>query len=295
MASLAARQRGVVAHLQLIEIGISAHVIQHWLRAGRLHLIHVGVYAVGHPVLTDLGRWMAGVLGCGPGAVLSHQNAAAVWNLRPTSTAAVHVTVPGRSRKGPHGVTLHRVRHLHPDDWAELDGIPVTSVARTLLDLAEVLHPRQLIRAIEQAERLGLFDLGAILALIERSHGRHGIKPLRAVLSAMDAEPPNKNSDWERDFLDFCTDHDLPKPELNAIVEGYEVDALWQDQKLIVELDSWGFHRSRRAFEEDRVRDAALQLAGYVVLRITWRRLENEPGAVAETVRALLATRRAAA
>jgi hypothetical protein len=164
---------------------------------------------------------------------------------------------------------VHRVRHLHPDDRIVRDRIPVTSVARTILDLAEVVPLRQLIRVIEQAERLRVFDLNAIHALIERSRGRHGLKPLVTALAAVSDEPPRVNSDWERDLLDFCDDHGIPRPELNVIVEGYEVDALWRDLKLIVELDSWAFHRFRRAFEADRAKICELQLAGYRVLPLT--------------------------
>jgi hypothetical protein len=239
---------------------------------------------VGHTAIDWLGRCIAGVFACGPHAVLSHQPAASLWDLRRSSSAAVHVTAP-RSRSGPPGVRVHRVRTLHPEDVARVDGIPVTSVARTLLDNAEALPPRQLIRMLEQAERLQLFDLSAVERLLARSRGRHGIKPLCAGIAALHGEPPRVNSDWERDLLDFCDDHCLPRPELNSIVEGYEVDALWREQKLIVELDSYAFHRHLAAFENDRRKDAALQLAGYIVLRITWRRFVEEPKEVAGLIR----------
>jgi hypothetical protein len=201
--------------------------------------------------------------------VLSHHPAGALLDLRSFSGAAVHVTVPGRTRRGPSGLTVHRVRHLHADDCTVRKGIPVTSVARTILDLAETLKLRQLIRVIEQAERLRAFDLNAIHALIERSRGRHGLRPLIQALEAVGDQPPRVNSDWERDLLDFCDDHGIPRPELNVIVEGYEVDAFWRDLRLIVELDSWAFHRFRRAFEADRAKICALQLAGYRVLPLT--------------------------
>jgi hypothetical protein len=164
---------------------------------------------------------------------------------------------------------VHRVRRLHSEDWVIRERIPVTSVARTALDCAETLQQRELVRLLEQAERLGLFDLVAIRGVMERNQGRRGAKPLKAAIMAMEGEPPRVNSPWERDLLDFCADIGVPRPELNVIVEGYEVDAFWRDKKLIVELDSWTFHRSRRAFEEDRRKYAVLQLAGYVVLPIT--------------------------
>jgi hypothetical protein len=180
---------------------------------------------------------------------------------------------------------VHRVRFLHPDDRAELNRVPVTSLPRTLLDNAEVLPLRQTVRMIEEAERLQVFDLTAVERLLARSRGRHGLKPVRAAVAAVNGDPPRMNSDWERDFLDFCDDYALPRPELNVVVEGYEVDALWRDQELIVELDSWGHHRHRSAFEDDRRKYGALQLAGYLVLPITWRRLEEEPEEVARMIR----------
>jgi hypothetical protein len=267
VADLGGRQHGVVSQRQLIALGLSQTTIDRWLASGRLHRLHRGVYAVGHRVLRVQGRWMAGVLACGPDAVLSHQPAAALLDLRRSSSSVTHVTTPRRA--SPRGIEVHRVRRLHPEDVAMRERIPVTSVARTVLDLAETLTLRQLIRVIEQAERLRIFDLNAIEELLARNPGRHGTRPLRAAIAAVNGEPPRTNSDWERDFLDFCEDHGIPRPELNVIVEGFEVDALWPEKKLIVELDSWTFHRSRRAFEEDRRRVVVLQLAHYMVLPIT--------------------------
>jgi len=182
-------------------------------------------------------------------------------------------------------LVVHRVRSLHPEDVAEIDNIPVTSLARTLLDCAEVLPLRQVVRMIEEAERRQIFDLGAVERLLARSHGRHGVKPLRAAMAEIHGEPTRVNSDWERDLIDFCDDHDIPRPELNVLIEDYEVDALWREAELIVELDSWSHHRGRTAFENDREKIAALQLAGYTVLPITWRRLEREPDEVARQIK----------
>jgi hypothetical protein len=267
IAELAERQHGRVAHRQLTALGLSPAGIQRRVRAARLRPVFRGVYAVGHVVPTARGRWMGAVLACGPGALLSHQTAAALWDLRPSSSPAIHVTTPGRG--SPRGLRVHRVRGIDPRDRAEHESIPVTGIARTLVDLAEVLGKRQIIRAIEQAERLRVFDLTAITELLARSRGRHGARPLREAIAEVDGEPPFVNSDWERDLLDFCADHDIPKPELNVLVEDFLVDAFWRREELIIELDSWSHHRSRRAFEEDRRRDAILQLAQYRVLRIT--------------------------
>jgi hypothetical protein len=168
-----------------------------------------------------------------------------------------------------------------------LEGIPVTSVARTLLDLAEVVDLQRLERAFEEADRLRLLDLRAIDDTISRNPGRHGLKTLRALLHSVHPVTETR-SELERRFVAFCRDAGLPPPSVNAIVEGFEVDAIWTDRRLVIELDSYEFHHTRAAFERDRARDAALQLAGYRVLRLTWRRLSEEPEAVAATIRRLL-------
>jgi hypothetical protein len=250
IARLAARQHGVVTHSQLVAGGSGRSAIQRLISAGWLHPLHVGAYAVGHRNVSWPGRCMAAVLACGPDAVLSHQPAAGLWEVRRTASAALHVTVP-RPRKGPRGVNVHSVRSLHPDDIARVDGIPVTSLPRTFLDNAEVLPVRQVVRMMEEAERRQIFDLRAVERLLRRSHGRHGLKALQAALAQLTGEPPHINSDWERDLLDFCDDFDIPRPELNVTVEGYVVDALWRHAKLIVELDSWSHRRRRRC--ENRV------------------------------------------
>src|SRR3954453_987033 len=284
IAELALRQHGVVAHRQLLQGGLSRSGIQRLVQAGWLHPLYTGVYAVGHRGVSWLGRCRAGVFAGGRHAVLSHPPAAGLWEIRRTASGRVHITVP-RSRPGSPGLVFHRVRSLHTEDVAEIDGIPVTSLPRTLLDCAEVLPLWQVIRMIEEAERRQVFDLRAVEQLLARSHGRHGVKPLRTALGELNGEPVRINSDWERDFLDFCDAYDIPRPELNVIVEGYEVDALWRDRKLIVELDSWGHHRHRRAFEDDRRKYGVLQLADHIVLPITWRRLEQEPDEVAEMIK----------
>ena len=285
LAVLAGRQRGVIAQYQLRELGFTRSGIQRRLAAGRLHRIHQGVYAVGHTVLSTQGRLMAAVLACCPGAVLSHRHAAALWGLHRTSRAVIDVSTTRRLRGRP-GIEVHHVRRLDPSDRTVRDGIPVTSVARTLLDFAEVAEQRQVERAIDEAERLRLFDLSAINALIARSTGRRGLKPLQAVL-ANASEPPATRSELEHRFAAFCRDAGLPQPAFNIMVAGYEVDAVWEDRKLVVELDSWSFHGGRQAFEADRERDTALQLARYRVVRVTWRKLTRQPDQLANDLRAL--------
>jgi hypothetical protein len=286
IARLADRQHGVIAQSQLLALGFDKHAIYRRVVAGRLHRLHVGVYAVGHTRTSRHGRWLAAVLACGPTATLSHRDAAALWDLLSWDSPTVHVTTGHRCRRRP-GIAVH-CSQLVAEDHAEADGIPVTSVARTLLDLAEFVPARLLERALEQAERLELFDLGAIERLIARSHGRHGLRALATALDAYRDPPPLTRSELERRFLDLCAKAGLPLPSLNACIAGIEVDAVWHEERLIVELDGHNYHRTRLAFERDRQRDATLQIAGYRVVRFTYRRLVNEPGAVIETIRSLL-------
>jgi hypothetical protein len=229
---------------------------------------------------------MAAVLACGPDALLSHRDAGTLWNLLTITGSRIDVTAP-RSLDGRPGISLHRARRVHPADRAEVDGIPVTSVARTLLDLAAVVPSRRLERAVDAAKRLQLFDLREIDRLLERSRGRRG---RRALIAAIGAYRPSGllRSELERLFLDAFRDAGLPQPSTNLFVAGEEVDAVWPDSRLVVEFDSHEFHRTRAAFERDRIRDAQLQRAGYRVLRFTHRRLESEPAAIVDTVRALL-------
>jgi predicted transcriptional regulator of viral defense system len=287
VATLAEKQHGVVAHRQLLGLGLGPRAIQYGAENGRLHRIHRGVYAVGHPAIGFHGRLMAAVLACGAGALLSHRSAAWMWGLRRASGSGIDVTGP-RCR-GRKGIAVHRARNLRDDDRSVVEAIPVTSVARTLLDLAEVARPRELERAVEEAERLRLFDLGAVEELSARSRGRRGLRRLRALLADVDVTPPPTRSELERGFFELCRKAGLPVPSTNIFLAGFEVDAAWPEQWLVVELDGYAFHGSRAAFERDRLRDAALQAAGYRVVRVTHRRLRTERAAVTETLRSMLA------
>jgi very-short-patch-repair endonuclease len=230
---------------------------------------------------------MAAVLTREKGALLSHRSAAALWGIGPAASPRVDVTLPSQSGNSPPGIALHRVRSLDPDDQAVRHGIPVTSIPRTLLDLAEVVDRARLERAFEEAERLGLLDLRAVEQLCERSRGRHGLRPLLTLLPSL-SPPPETRSELERQFVAFCREAGLPTPVMNAQVAGFEVDALWPRAGLVVELDGYAFHGTRAAFERDRARDAALQVAGYRVLRLTHRRLTTEPATVEQLIRPLL-------
>ncbi|HEX8855934.1 MAG TPA: DUF559 domain-containing protein [Thermoleophilaceae bacterium] len=257
------------------------------MATARLHCLFRGVYAVGHQALPKRGWERAAVLACGPDARLSHRHAGDLWEVRATSRRVIDVTTP-RGRAGQRGIQVHRVRALDPRDTDEVDGIPVTSLARTYLNLAEVVKPRQVQRAIEEGDRLGIFDLREIEDVCERSPGRRGVKVLRALLTDAE-EPPLTRSELERLFLGVCHEYGIPRPAVNAIVEGVEVDMLWEKERVIVELDGYAYHRGRGAFERGRERDAVLTLVGYRVIHITYRRLTREPDQVAEIVLRLLA------
>jgi very-short-patch-repair endonuclease len=278
----------VVARRQLFEVGYTRNTVRTAVDAGHLHRIHRGVYAVGHTKLTLAGRRMAAVLAGGPEALLSHRSAVAHWGLRPTPSGKIEVTVPGPHRTGPAAIRIHNVRTIDPADRAVHDGIPVTSVPRALLDYASVAGSHWLRLAAETAQRLELLDGRELAELFERHRGRPGIKALRGVTAELDDEAPWTQSEAEDAFLALVRRYGLPEPRVNVIVAGELVDFHWPQQRLVVEVDGWRFHKGRRRFEEDRRRDVKLQLAGQRVARVTKRRIEREPSVLAAELGGLL-------
>jgi hypothetical protein len=252
--------------------------------------VHRGVYAVGHTVLTVRGRWMAAALAAGPGAALSHASAAALWELRPTAATVVDVTVPGRAgRLKRRGLRIHRPRTLKPTEVTTKDGIPTTTPTRTILDLAATLQPHRLERLLDQAEILQLTDYPSLDATARAHPGHRGATKLASTLAKYEAGATLKRSDLERLFLKICDEHDLPTPAVNHSPAGEEVDFLFAEHRLIVEADSWRFHKTRQAFERDRRRDAMHLRLGYRTLRVTDRQLEHDANGVAHTIAAALA------
>jgi hypothetical protein len=252
-----------------------------------------GVYAVGHPLLGPNGAFMAAVLGV-PGGVLSHRSVAALWGIRRTSRAVVDVTTPRKAHPRP-GIAVHRVRYLPAEDVTSTSGIPCTTVARTILDLAGTLDAKALERAIDQAEYLRIFDLRALEATMSRAGRRPGLSLLHALLTQPHFAQETTRSELENRFLELCARANLPTPRVNAWVAldgsdgaGHEVDFLWSDQRLIVETDGHRAHGTRLAFERDRRRDQDLLLAGWRVVRFTWRQVSGDPAGVAARVRTLL-------
>ena len=267
IAALAERQHGMVARRQLVALGVGSRATDHRLKCGRLHPVHRGVCAVGHRVITQRGRWMAAVLASGSGGVLSHRSAAALWGIRPTSRTSVDVTTPRRLHARP-GLHPHRAV-LPTDEMTVHDGIPTSTPARTLLDLAGVVPGQALERALDEAE---ILRLPGPQPLLERYPRRRGAANLRLLLLTSRSPTPTRTVLEDR-FHTFVDHHRLPRPETNTLVDVYEVDAVWRDARLIVELDGFATHGTRRAFERDRERDRRLAAAGWCVIRLTWRQL----------------------
>ncbi|HET6832163.1 MAG TPA: DUF559 domain-containing protein [Solirubrobacterales bacterium] len=289
LARIAARQHGVVSRPQILALGVDLDFVHRLLAAGRLHALHLGVYAVGHSALTDRGRWMAAVLAAGEGALLSHLSAALLWGIVDRVSGLIHVlAADGGSRTRP-GLIIHRTRHLPPEHCTERDGIPVTTVARTLLDLAAMLPPRRLRFVVEAADRNGLLDMPALVALCDSSPGRKGTGVLRRLALEQRGAVERTKSPPETAFLSLCLAHGLPEPLVNSVLHGYEVDFYWPQARLVVEIDTYTYHRSWAQRQRDLERDADLQVRGEQVLRFTRERVERAGGAVAGQVASLLA------
>jgi len=251
--------------------------------------VHSGVYAVGHPVLGYRGRWMAAVLACGPGAALGYRSAAVCWALQRDSGGAIDVVVPGTAGRGRDGIRVHRHPGLGRDEVTTRDGIPVTTAARTILDLAAVAGDRLLKYALDQAEIQDLTDYPSLAALA-RAHPRHrGSTRLQQLLDTYEAGSARTRSGLEVAFLALCERHDLPKPLVNhPLTPTTTVDFVFPDHRVAVETDSWAWHRGRQAFERDRERDAILTTAGYRTLRFTDRQIERAPATVVRALAAAL-------
>jgi len=255
--------------------------------------MHRGVYAVGHTAMRIEGRWMAATLACGPAAVLSHADAAALHGLRQSTRAVIDVTSPTRAGRSRPGIEVHAGRTLAPADRTIVRGIPCTSLARTLLDEAEVLGRRGLERICEEAEIRRIFDLRAVDDVLGRADGRHGAPVLDAVLADHRFGDTLTRNELEERFLALCESGGLPKPRVNADMlldaDVIEVDFMWPEHGLIAETDGYRTHGTRTAFERDRERDRRLLLAGWRVVRFTWRQVIEEPAAVVGALQVLIA------
>jgi hypothetical protein len=296
LAAVAATQHTVFSLDQLRELGLSSSAVQDRAAAGRLHRIHHAVYSlVPRELLTREGVFMAAVLACGPSAVLSYRSAAALHGLRRTDRARVDVTIPQRSPRQHPGIDVHRSITLLPRDTTLVGNIPCTTVARTVLDLGQVVNRREVERACDQAEILEVFDLQAFLDQVERNFSRLAARLLRAVLDQHYIGSTATWSELEEAFLAMCRAAGLPRPEVNVWItpddgepSSIRADFVWPDQHLIVETDGHTTHRTRQAFEYDRLRDQRLIAAGWTVIRVTWRQVTRHPRQVAKTIAKLL-------
>jgi predicted transcriptional regulator of viral defense system len=278
LGELADRQYGVVSHPQLRQLGLGRGAIQHRLDLKRLYVVHRGVYAVGRLRLTRSGVWMAAVLACGPGAVLSHRSAAALWGVRRGDPSRTEVTAPGRVGRRK-GIRAHRVS-LRPDEITEVDGIPITTAARTLLDLAAVVDRHEVQRAMEQAEALRLADHTPLTALVARYPGRRGTAVLKEILRAERRVAGITRSELEDRFLRFLADRELPAPRTNVWLQigedWVEGDCVWSDHRVVVEQ-----------------RDRPLKVAGWEPIRVTSWDLDEDPERLEQDLLALTSVRRA--
>jgi very-short-patch-repair endonuclease len=274
IAELAERFHGVVDVAQLRSVGATGRQIARRIESQRLIPLYRGVYAVGHRRLTKAGHWLAAVRAIGPGAVLSHAHAAALWDLRPPPGGRINVTVPRKGRRHRNGIVVHNAG-LPPDHATVRDRIAVTTPTRTLADLAGTVSKPQLARAMEAAEFHHLLDVPSLLAV---SAGRPGAKQVQELTAD---ELPHTRSELEAAFVDLCARYSLPRPIMNEKLHGYEVDAQWPGHPVAVELDSWRHHGTRAAFERDRTRDAELHARGIATVRFTYRQITTRPRWVA--------------
>ena len=282
VGELARRQHGVVDRAQLLALGLSRDAIEGRVKRGSLHSVHRGVYAVGHLALSRNGRFMAAVLACGEGAALSHFSAAVLWRILDVG-GLIHVTA--ETQRKCRGVVVHHAPLQ--GERVRREGIVVTTPARTLVDLADVVTTRRTLeRAFDEADYLRLDWQSA-----KPRHGRRGSGLLASVLAMHEPGSTRTLSELEEWFIAFCDEHGFRRPEVNFSIEGYLCDFVWRDRRLIVEADGGAAHGTRRAKERDPVRDADLQIAGWRVIRITSLRLSRQPDAVEEQLRKLLGPR----
>jgi hypothetical protein len=288
LAELATKQHGVVATRQLADLGYGRNAVAKAASVGRLHRVHRGVYIVGQRGITWQGRCMAAVLASYP-SVASHLSAAWLWGLLRHQPETIHITCRS-PRPGKRLFIVHRA-NLARADLARREGIPVTSLSRTILDIAVTSRQRAVRRHLQLAEDLKVFDLREMEGLLGRTKGHRGQAKVREAMELHDERPVFTRSGLERRFLEVVREAGLPEPSMNLFVEGFEIDAYWADHRFGVELDVYETHGSRLSFEEDRERDDALLHAGIETTRVTGPRLDREPGKVVDSIRRHLARR----
>lgn len=291
---LAARQHGAVSRAQLLGLGLTAEAVSHRVATRRLHPVARGVYAVGRPELTTLGRWMAAILCCDavpdperPRALLSHDSAAALWGLQPSRSGSIDVTVLRKTQRRRPGLRVHRHPGLEDRDLSRARGIPVTGVVLTLVDLAARSSDRLLERLVSEADRLGLVDPERLRSELDRLAGRAGVARLREVLDRRTFRLTD--SELERRFLALVAESGVAMPLTGETVNGYRVDFFWPRLGLVVETDGLRYHRTAAQQERDKLRDQAHAAAGLRTLRFTHAQVRFTPGHVIDTLRVVAA------
>ena len=272
-------------------MGIPEGTIDEWIGCGLLHPIHPGVYAVGHPVLAPGAELLAAVLACGPRAVLSHRSAAELWGmLEPREHMAIQVTAPGHGLDGPQGIYLHKTKVLSSYDCSVVDGIPLTSAARTVFDVASQATRSEVAAAYEVGLIDHRFTRDDMIKMAIRLKGRRGIAKVRALIDR-DAPPTVTVREAHRMLLELIRDSSMPHPKTEVPIGRYRADICWPETKLVVEMDSSRWHNSPGKIEHDKRRDAELAALGYLTLRVTWHQLTKEPVAAIARIAATYATR----
>jgi very-short-patch-repair endonuclease/predicted transcriptional regulator of viral defense system len=281
---LGAAQHWVVTYGQLRALGLGPDSIRHRVKTGRLYPVHRGVYAVGRPALEQKGRWLAAVLACGDNALLSHRSAAALWGLAPSSVESdIEIVVQDTVLRGRPGLLVHRRADLAAQNRREVDGVPVTDPISTLVDLASCAPERQVEKAINAADRLGLVDSETLRATVPGLAPRPGMACIRR-LAGCDALT---DTGLERKFLAIVRSANLPLPRTQAMVSGYRVDFYWPDLGLVVETDGWRYHRTPGEQATDQRRDQAHARSGLTTLRFSEDQVRREPRAVQRTLTAV--------
>jgi predicted transcriptional regulator of viral defense system len=294
IAAIAATQHGLITLVQLRDLGVTPAMIRTRRARGSLHPIYRGVFSVGHAPITEEARWLAAVLACGDGALLSHCSAAALWRVRKTSSSIIDVTAPTRRGFTLRNVAVHRATTLAPADIDICRSVPVTSLPRTIIDLATVVGPGSLEYAIHSAERQRKLTPANLHEILARLPGVSGTAKVRKMVGRpghdLDARTRSR---WELRFLEICRAHEIPMPRVNEWIAldiaagGLEVDFSWPDRRLVVEVDEEAGHTTTRSRKNDPLRDAALRAAGWRVLRVAEQQFEDPPLIAASVLRAV--------
>jgi very-short-patch-repair endonuclease len=293
LVGVATGQHGVAARWQLVEAGMSLHAIEYRLLRRRLERVYRGVYRYA-PMTGPRWREMAAVLSGGASAVLSYRSAAAAWGqIRASGGSATSVAITRGNPTSQPGVRFHRLRTLLAAETTHCDGVPITTPARTLVDLASCASDRELEQAVAHSLRQGLASDDEIVRIVARYPRRAGVRHLRALM-CLDGAPAFTRSQAEETFLDLVRRAHLPPPETNVVVHGWEVDCLWRNSALVVEIDGRAFHSSYRAQARDRRRDATLLAQGLSVMRVTWADLHDGRDALIARLAQALVRRRPA-